>query len=476
MNTSVIIPTYNRSSLLPMVLDAWREVDKTTPFEYELIFSDDGSTDETLSLLENEKKLPIVIVQNQNGGAAKARNSAIAKSRGKRILFTGDDIFPAPQLLNAHWENAQQHPKEIAILGKVKWHPALNLNHLMYYITDIGGEQFEFHNLLIHGFVDYLHFYTSNISLARDFLFSEPFFFSEKFTKVNFEDTELGYRLSQKGMNIFYLPEAVGYHHHQYETKQFCLRQERAGEMTTVFHKIHPEIDLLVTQIAPIKNEYNDFWKNEYRKISNLGSPDKMVDDILNRCNLYEQLLVGPQTTPCNHELVKENLSNIYNKLFRMFYEKGILKIYYHKEEEKVEHYLIEKFFGWDLLRELIHLDLNHLTHLSPSKKNDFLKRLSHYRFQTKVQCLNNLVKQELDLSHKSEELITKEQELNNIHNELLSEKLEIKRLQSDLFQKEIALTQITSLIKALYKVTFNRIKQMIKLMFPEFSIKRGRK
>ncbi len=53
MDVSVVIPTYNRASLLTKLLDAWREVEKVTKYKYELIFSDDGSTDNTVAKLKH---------------------------------------------------------------------------------------------------------------------------------------------------------------------------------------------------------------------------------------------------------------------------------------------------------------------------------------------------------------------------------------------------------------------------------------
>src|SRR5436853_7522105 len=196
MDVSVVIPTYNRASLLMKLLDAWRAVDQAAKYKYELIFSDDGSSDDTVATLKQQAKgLPIVTLENEHGGAARARNTAIRSAQGERILMLGDDIFPNPQLVNRHVELSRQVVAETAILGDIKWHPELKLNYLMTHITEVGHEQFSLNAFKPGQYLDFRHFYTSNISVNRHFLLSEPVLFDERFDKVNFEDVELGYRL-----------------------------------------------------------------------------------------------------------------------------------------------------------------------------------------------------------------------------------------------------------------------------------------
>ena len=120
MDVSVVIPTYNRASILIKLLDAWREVDQVTKYKYELIFSDDGSSDDTVATLKQQAKgLPIVTLENEHGGAARARNAAIRRAQGERILMLGDDIFPNPQLVNQHFELSRQVGHETAMLGDI---------------------------------------------------------------------------------------------------------------------------------------------------------------------------------------------------------------------------------------------------------------------------------------------------------------------------------------------------------------------
>lgn len=170
---SVVIPTYNRHYLLKKTVNSWYKVNSFTKFEYEIIFSDDGSTDDSVNFLRSIKNLPIIILENEHGGASAARNAAMKAARGERILFFGDDIFPDPQVLNIHWTKSLLFGSNHAILGQVDWHPKLNVNHLMKHITELGNEQFSYNRLKPGSLTDYRHFYTCNISIPKNLLKKE---------------------------------------------------------------------------------------------------------------------------------------------------------------------------------------------------------------------------------------------------------------------------------------------------------------
>lgn len=309
---SVIIPTYNRAGMLPDLLESWREVHQNTLHSYELIFSDDGSTDDTVEVLERcSKDLPIIILRNEHGGASRARNAAVGCARGEKILFLGDDIYPDPQIINLHLKKLRELEKTDAVLGECGWHPALNVNHLMKHITEIGCEQFSFLHLPRYEFTDFRHFYTCNISVDREFLLSESTIFDERFDKYGFEDIELGYRLALKGMKIYYLPDAWGDHLHSYnDVRKFCLRQESAGEMAYVFEDLHPE----VADIIPVE-KWREAWRSRLaaansRNFDFYGLFVAIVQACEDQTNLH-----GP--------LFLERLSRLYAKLFSFAFEVG---------------------------------------------------------------------------------------------------------------------------------------------------------
>lgn len=87
IQVSVVIPTYNSADFLG---EALQSVFDQTFDDYEIIVVDDGSTDNTRSLIERYANRIRYIYQD-NGGASKARNRGIAGARGKYIAFLDAD-------------------------------------------------------------------------------------------------------------------------------------------------------------------------------------------------------------------------------------------------------------------------------------------------------------------------------------------------------------------------------------------------
>ena len=78
---SVIIPTHNRGWILQEAVDSVLAQDFK---DFELIVVDDGSTDDTESIL-NQYKNDIQIVRQANQGVSAARNQGLTRATGKLI-------------------------------------------------------------------------------------------------------------------------------------------------------------------------------------------------------------------------------------------------------------------------------------------------------------------------------------------------------------------------------------------------------
>ena len=84
---SVIMPSYNCGEYVEETI---RSVQEQTYQNWEILFVDDCSTDETVKLVSelSEKDTRIRLFQNQvNSGAALSRNHALRKAKGKWIAF-----------------------------------------------------------------------------------------------------------------------------------------------------------------------------------------------------------------------------------------------------------------------------------------------------------------------------------------------------------------------------------------------------
>jgi hypothetical protein len=162
---------------------------------------------------------------------------------GELVLFGGDDIEPHPHQV---WQHAREHDRRgdpsAAVLGLTRWPEGARLTSTMRHIDGPGAQQFSYQLFKPGGEYDFRHFYTSNVSLRRALLAEEPDGFSTAFRWAAFEDAELAYRLSLRGMRIYYHPAAIAWHHHPYDASSFFERQSRCGEMAEVLVRAHPQL------------------------------------------------------------------------------------------------------------------------------------------------------------------------------------------------------------------------------------------
>lgn len=95
---SIIIPSYNRASLIP---DAIRSVQRQNYPSLEMIIVDDGSTDSTKAVIAQFQKADsrIRYIEKSNGGCASARNVGLNNACGEYIcLLDSDDLFMPKKL------------------------------------------------------------------------------------------------------------------------------------------------------------------------------------------------------------------------------------------------------------------------------------------------------------------------------------------------------------------------------------------
>lgn len=121
MNTpliSVIIPTYNALPYLREALDSL--LNQTYP-HFEAICVNDGSTDNSLTILreyENKDKR-IKIIDTPNGGYGKAMNVGLDAARGKYMAILEPDDYLPPDAYEKLVDTAEKHALDI-VKGRYK--------------------------------------------------------------------------------------------------------------------------------------------------------------------------------------------------------------------------------------------------------------------------------------------------------------------------------------------------------------------
>ena len=87
---SIIVPIYNAEKYINKCIDSLLNQTKK---EIEFILVNDGSTDDTESIIKKYKDKRIKYFKNKNQGIGKTRNFGIEKSSGKYIMFLDSDDY-----------------------------------------------------------------------------------------------------------------------------------------------------------------------------------------------------------------------------------------------------------------------------------------------------------------------------------------------------------------------------------------------
>ncbi|ELY4555044.1 glycosyltransferase family 2 protein, partial [Cronobacter sakazakii] len=156
---SVIVPAYNEEKNILKIL---QNLNEQTLSGFEVVVIDDGSQDNTASIVKNytSSKYKLTLVQQQNMGAAQAREKAINAATSTYIAFVDcDDALSADALEQAIKPMLENDDIGISLFELIhtKSHVDLNRTSFKYYTdsTLIKGEDALTHCISswgLHGF------------------------------------------------------------------------------------------------------------------------------------------------------------------------------------------------------------------------------------------------------------------------------------------------------------------------------------
>ena len=229
MLATIQLCTFNRARLLERVLQGCFE-QTVGPDVYEVVLVNDGSTDDTLEVIERareEAAVSFTVINQENSGLARGRNAGIAAARGERIIFIDDDVLPTPSFVAEHLRSHVQHPEDI-VRGAV-----------------INTETFEELPPPIYSWRNYSgnFFWTSNVSVPLTTLRGIGGF-NEDFAEYGWEDIDVGLRLRARGLRSILNRNAIAFHFKPPPRSgdvARIVRQARAQARTAVqLEEIHP--------------------------------------------------------------------------------------------------------------------------------------------------------------------------------------------------------------------------------------------
>jgi len=115
---SIVLPTYNQAEYLPQALDS---VLNQTWRDYELIVVNDGSTDDTVRVLdEYQQRYGFTVVHQENQKLPGALNAGFRLARGQYLTWTSSDNVMLPNMLEvlvyADWEVIDERGAVIGVV------------------------------------------------------------------------------------------------------------------------------------------------------------------------------------------------------------------------------------------------------------------------------------------------------------------------------------------------------------------------
>jgi GT2 family glycosyltransferase len=224
LNTSVIIPTFNRRDAVLQTLAVLAQCEAPAG-GWEAILVDDGSTDGTDDAVRDwikQSNAPVRYEQQPNAGPARARNQGAALAKGDVLIFLDNDILVQPDFLRRHVETLAANPG-CWIMGRIH-HPAqLRESPFGRYRDDLWEAFHRAHNPDAITETDGIT--AANISLrAEDFRRLGGF--DEGYSIASCEDSELGMRARKSGIRVLYHPGIVVVHNDwAVDLDRFCERQ-----------------------------------------------------------------------------------------------------------------------------------------------------------------------------------------------------------------------------------------------------------
>jgi L-malate glycosyltransferase len=113
---TVLFATYNGGKTLPVVLEAYRNLEVPAG-EWKLVIVDNGSNDGTGEIIESYRHLlPVTPVREVRRGKNIALNTGLSEVKGDLVVLTDDDVIPQENWLSEFKVASELHP-ECAIFG-----------------------------------------------------------------------------------------------------------------------------------------------------------------------------------------------------------------------------------------------------------------------------------------------------------------------------------------------------------------------
>jgi len=221
---SVVMPGYNVEKTVGEDLEALLKQTKQFKEKVEIIFVDDGSTDNTVKVV---KRFRIKVIKQIHAGPAVARNRGIKTAKGRIVIFLDADCK-----ISKNWLKEIVKPFEdekIAGVG-VRYE---TWNKYSWVARFVGYEIEQRQNKMDRD-VDFLASYST--AFRRNILLKLGGF-DIKFKIASAEDNDLSYKIKNLGYKLVFLKNIFVYHKHPESLINYFKKQYNHAKWRTVLWK-----------------------------------------------------------------------------------------------------------------------------------------------------------------------------------------------------------------------------------------------
>ena len=212
---SVVVPAYNAESTIGPLLESLLQLDY---LDFEVIVVDDGSKDRTGEIV---RRYPVRLIEQPNRGASAARDAGLRAASAEIVAYADSDVTVTREWLQNLVEPFSD-PTVAATTGRTIF---LRNEHVTSWLRSLDIERRNANRRT------YTRLANGPNSAFRRAVLLEVGGFDPRWYHA--EDTEVSYRVWQKGYRIRYVPLAVVHHVPEGDWRNYLRKRYRDAKAFT---------------------------------------------------------------------------------------------------------------------------------------------------------------------------------------------------------------------------------------------------
>lgn len=289
---TIIIAMYNIEKYIAECVKSCRDQEKVSTDDYEVIIVNDGSTDSSLNIANEEIKNSsnMRIVSRPNGGLSEARNTGLKEAQGEYIWFVDGDDKITPQSVFTIVSAISKSKCDAYIINFSTFEDKaiIDTSHFNNNFKIISGKEYHNHQLRILPMMAWLTIYKKNILQDNDLLF---------YPGILHEDKEFSIRAHHCCSSIAFIEQSL--YHYRIARAESIMNETRKDNTKS-----------LVSEIKII-DSFQHFFKDEDTQFTRLVFGMCATSFFIRR---YDNAFSKNKTTK---SLINSNKKKLYKIMWR---------------------------------------------------------------------------------------------------------------------------------------------------------------